>query len=106
VGAPVPMQRGDLRWHVTMPRDGSLPPQGLPGVIDWGTTAHPCTRLPDSGLRLVQLEIETPFARPLLAGDTGRDPLVRVSQSGSVARLTRLRALLTGAAAGTQIWLD
>jgi Glyoxalase-like domain len=52
----VPMQRGDLKWSLYLPDDRTLPPAGIPTLIDWGSTLHPCGRLPDSGLRIEAFE--------------------------------------------------
>lgn len=57
VGVPTPMRRGGLRWTLALPPDGSRPAGGLPSVIDWGDAPHPCTRLPDRGVRLERLEL-------------------------------------------------
>jgi hypothetical protein len=57
IGAGVAMQRGDLRWTLALPADGSRPPAGLPSVIDWGEAPHPCTRLADRGVALERLEV-------------------------------------------------
>ncbi|TAL54855.1 VOC family protein [Pandoraea sp.] len=81
--APViPMARGDLRWHISVPENGALP--GWPGqpdqpmldahgvlptVIQWDTPAHPSTRLPASGCALKCLRAFHPQAEQL------REPL-------------------------------
>ncbi len=55
-GRVTPMQRGDLNWLITVPDDGHLPGDGvIPTLIDWGGAPHPTTKLPDRGLKLVQL---------------------------------------------------
>lgn len=58
------LQRGDLRWEITVPADGSLPFDGAyPTLIRWAEgTRHPATRLPDSGLRLTRWEVHHPEA--------------------------------------------
>ena len=65
-GAPMALSRGDLTWTVAIAEDGKLPFDGAcPGVIDWGTTAHPSTRLPDVGCRLSDWQITHPDADDL-----------------------------------------
>ncbi len=75
LGTASPMQRGDLRWTLTIRSDGARPPQGLPSVIDWGGAPHPCTRLSDRGVVLERLDVE---ASPALASalESLRDPRV------------------------------
>jgi hypothetical protein len=51
------MERGDYRWRITVPADGSLPGDGLlPTLIQWDVAFHPADRLPDAGCRLMKLE--------------------------------------------------
>jgi hypothetical protein len=55
------MTRGDLRWRLTVPPDGSLPFGGAaPLLIEWDTGPHPAERLPDDGYQLVSLKISFP----------------------------------------------
>lgn len=63
-GRPADLQRGDLRWRIAVPEDGSLPMGGgWPTLIEWGAgTLHPAQRLPDSGLRLRRLIVRHPQA--------------------------------------------
>lgn len=53
--APVriePFTRGAFHWRLALTSDGSFPGRGtLPTLIQW-QSAHPCTVLPDSGVRL------------------------------------------------------
>ncbi len=61
MGDIVPMVRGDLNWHITIPADGEPPLGGAaPALIEWPTGVHPTDRLEDRGLRLQQLEIRHP----------------------------------------------
>jgi hypothetical protein len=60
--APIPrgtihaFTRGDFRWRLTVPDDGSLPGQGeAPTLIQWDSSTHPADRLPASHVALVQL---------------------------------------------------
>lgn len=67
----VPMSRGDLSWHLTVPPDGSFPSwQGagdgvLPTLIQWDTAAHPAGRLPATGLALSALKARHPRPSPI-----------------------------------------
>jgi hypothetical protein len=57
-GVPTPMTRADLRWRITIPAGGRVAGDGLlPTIIDWARTPHPCTRLPESGVRLRGLRL-------------------------------------------------
>jgi hypothetical protein len=61
LGAIEPMQRGELRWRITIAADGSLVDGGMvPSVIQWPAGAHPATRMPDLGCALVRLEAVHP----------------------------------------------
>lgn len=77
-GLPVPLQRGDLSWQITVPDDGSLPFGGAyPTLIQWGAdTPHPADLLPDSGCRLIRWEVRHPDAERLAAMTAIRDPRV------------------------------
>lgn len=94
--APAPgvlaLSRGENRWHLTVPADGSLPGGGpWPSLIAWDTPPPP-TRLPDSGVRLGRLRLGTPDP------DALRAELNRLKFSGEVevyeAPQPELRALL------------
>lgn len=64
VGTPRALTRGGLSWQITVPDDGSLPFEGgHPTLIQWADgTVHPADRLPESGCRLVALEVRHPLA--------------------------------------------
>lgn len=50
------MERGSLKWRITIPADGHLPAGGVvPTLIQWDVDDHPAHRLPDSGCRLKSL---------------------------------------------------
>lgn len=67
-GEVLSLERGDLAWDIAVPADGSLPMQGgHPTVIAWTRGAHPATRLPDRGARLVELVVAHPDAAALAA---------------------------------------
>lgn len=62
-GTAMALARGDYRWQMAVPDDGKLPFDGtFPALIQWDDTLHPASALPDSGLRLLQLEIRHPRA--------------------------------------------
>ena len=57
LGDVEPMSRGELNWLITIPKDGSLPLQGLaPTLIQWPPGTHPADTLQDSGCSLIRLE--------------------------------------------------
>jgi hypothetical protein len=54
-------ERGEFRWRLTVPDDGSLPGQGeAPTLIQWDSAVHPAERMPASGIALVQLAASHP----------------------------------------------
>lgn len=66
-GAPVQLQRGDLRWKMAVPQDGRLPHDDTsPALIEW-QSRHPAPALTPTGARLVQLTISHPQAKALSA---------------------------------------
>lgn len=69
VGSPRDLARADLSWQITVPDDGSLPfGGGFPTLIEWATgTVHPAQRLPQSGCRLLSLDVAHPQAEMLAA---------------------------------------
>lgn len=79
-GAPMDLQRGDLRWRMAVPDDGILPWGGWgPAIIEWQGNAHPTQTLPDSRLRLSRLTLHHPDAEdiaqtlaPLMPPDTAQ----------------------------------
>ena len=57
LGNVEPMSRGQLNWLITIPKDGSLPLQGIaPALIQWPGGTHPTNTLDDRGCSLVRLE--------------------------------------------------
>ncbi len=64
-GEAVALTRGAYSWRMGIPTDGRLPFDGLiPGLIEWNG-AHPAPALPDTGARLVTLELTHPDADAL-----------------------------------------
>ena len=68
VGTPRALTRSDLSWQITVPDDGSLPFDGaFPTLIEWAKgTVHPAERLPQSGCKLLSLEVSHPRADDLV----------------------------------------
>lgn len=65
-GAPVDLQRGDLRWRMAVPSSGVLPFDNCaPALIQWQGDAHPAARLTQQGCRLEALTIHHPQATQL-----------------------------------------
>ena len=61
LGAIEPMTRGELRWLLTFPNDGSLVDGGMiPSVIQWPSGPHPASRMRDLGCTLERLEAAHP----------------------------------------------
>lgn len=89
-GIPVALLRGDYRWQMAVPADGKLPfDGGFPALIQWQGDLHPARALPESGVRLTQLEIAHPEAPALRAAlaDLLDDP--RVVIVGGAAKALR-----------------
>ena len=63
------LSRGDLRWRIAVPKDGSLPAAGgLPTLIEWGQgVVPPGESLPEVGVHLSELVIRHPDAAALEA---------------------------------------
>lgn len=65
---PVSMSRGDLRWDMGAPADGSLPMGGgYPTILRWHSDEPPGVRLPPSGFALEQLIVSHPQADGIAA---------------------------------------
>ncbi|WP_375228432.1 VOC family protein [Roseobacter sp. S98] len=74
LGAPVALQRGDLRWSMAVPASGRLPFDNCaPALIQWQTKVHPAEKLAPAGVRLKRLTIRHPDADDL--GGALRDHL-------------------------------
>ena len=66
MGAPVALQRGDLRWSMAVPATGILPFDNCaPALIQWHTLPHPATLLQPSGIRLTRLTVRHPSVQSL-----------------------------------------
>lgn len=88
----VGLTRGDLAWDMAEATGGVLPfDQCHPGLIDWGMTPHPATRLAPSGLTLARLGLGHPCAAGLQAALAPlKDARVQVFQ----ANKPHLKAIL------------
>lgn len=73
------LSRGENRWRVTVPPDGSLRLGGVaPSLIQW-LTPPPPTRLAEQGVRLYTLQLTTPepdSVRELVQGNGLSDQIV------------------------------
>jgi Glyoxalase-like domain len=106
IGTQTLMQRGELRWIITLNAQGHLPGDGgFPTVIDWGTTAHPSGRLLPSPISFDRLAWESPHAKAL-------ERAFEVSSSGSAllmpryAEKARLHLKLTGPKGALELTSD
>jgi Glyoxalase-like domain len=62
-GRSVPISRGNLHWHISIPDDGSLPADGVaPTLIQWPEAISPVARMEAVGIELVGLQIIHPRA--------------------------------------------
>lgn len=97
----VALTRGDLSWRMAEADKGLLPfDQCFPGLIDWGETPHPATRLTPAPLRLKRFEISHPEAvalRAQLGQIAGADVVITRGAAGLKACFER--------ADGMEIWL-
>ena len=93
LGSVHPMARGDYRWRITIPDDGTLPADGIvPTLIQWDVPMHPADTLPASGVTLAQLAATCRDPAPVRAALTalGLDGAIAVTFD----RETRLAAML------------
>jgi len=86
-GAIEPMERGALRWQITVPSDGTLVGGGMmPSMIQWADDVHPATRMPDLGCTLERLEAAHPdpdaYRRDLASIGADRHLAIRALASG------------------------
>ena len=86
-GRVLPMQRGDLKWLITVPDDGHLPGDGvLPTLIDWGSAPHPTTKLPERGPKLAKLRGFHPESQKikLVLTELGLEEVIEVHEAAEV----------------------
>lgn len=61
LGAVHAMARGDFRWRITIPDDGTLPCKGVvPTLIQWDVPQHPADSLPRSNVSIAGLAAAHP----------------------------------------------
>lgn len=88
-GVPVALQRGEYRWRMAVPSDGRLPfDDAFPALIEWHGDRHPADRLPDSGCRLIRLEVSHPDADTLRAALAVHDDRLHVVPGPHALRAT------------------
>ncbi len=84
------LERGNLRWDITVHDGGRLPfGGGFPTLIKWGAcTVHPAQILKLSGLRLREFTVSHPEATKIASLAPLDDPRIRfkVGPQGFVAR--------------------
>jgi hypothetical protein len=89
LGAIEPMTRGELRWLLTFPNDGTLVDGGMmPSVIQWPAGPHPASRMCDLGCALERLEARHPDPEAY-RGDLaalGADRWIELRAAGPLAR--------------------
>jgi hypothetical protein len=62
-GEATPITRGELRWMISIPGDGSMPLDGAyPTLIEWPPGRHPAASMIDLGCRLTALRVTHPRA--------------------------------------------
>lgn len=66
VGEILEMSRGEHRWRIGVPPDGSLPEAGaFPTLIQWQGDRHPAMSLPDEGCRIDWMAVRSPRAEAI-----------------------------------------
>jgi hypothetical protein len=61
LGEIVTFTRGDRSWRLTVPKDGSLPENGLiPAFIEWSPGPHPSSGMQDLDLKLDRIVLRHP----------------------------------------------
>jgi hypothetical protein len=101
LGSPevLALARGDYRWRIGVPRDGSLALGGAaPTLIGW-VGAHPAERLPASGCTLQSLRLGPPesaaMLRRLRDAGLGADPPIEAAAGTAIAaRLATPRGIV------------
>src|SRR5207342_1310604 len=88
-----PMARGDFRWRITIPDDGTLPAKGIvPTLIEWDVAMHPADGLPASNVSIAHVAATHPDPAAIRAAlhALGLDGVIAVTY----AREPRLAAML------------
>ena len=100
LGVPTIQTRGDMSWRFAVRDDGAIPLKGAaPMIMEWPkSSTHPAACMPDLGVRLKSVELETPYAEILdnFLTKLGAGPMpVRISKA-SETRLTMTLSLNSG----------
>lgn len=80
-GRAIEMTRGDLKWLISVPDDGSIPLAGcFPTLIEWPKAPHPAGNMGDRACRLNGLIIHHPEAAEISAilGSSFQDSRVSI----------------------------
>ncbi len=88
------LARGDYRWRITVPDDGTRPGKGLvPTLIQWDVPVHPADRLPPSSVSLVELAGSHPDPAPIRAAlaKLGLSDALRANYDRDVRLVAMLR---------------
>lgn len=89
-GRPVAVSRGDLRWRMAVPEEGTLPFDNLfPALIEWEGDLHPAAMLAPSGCRLTRLTVRHPRAGELAQALAGFSDRRVVFEAGPAALSAR-----------------
>jgi hypothetical protein len=93
LGTVHPMVRGDYRWRITIPDDGTRPGRGVvPTLIQWDVPQHPADGLPKSGVTLEHLAASYPEPADVRAALAALG--LREALAVTYDRETRLAAML------------
>ncbi len=85
--------RGDYRWRITIPDDGTLPAKGIvPTLIEWDVAMHPADELPASNVSIADVAANHPDPAAVRAAlhALDLDAVIAVTY----ARESRLAAML------------
>ncbi len=86
LGEAMLFTRGERSWRLTVPRDGSLPENGLlPAFIEWSPGPHPSSGMQNLGVTLKSVELQHPDPTRLRAmlEALGVDHLARVTEGNN-----------------------
>jgi hypothetical protein len=87
------MARGEYRWRITIPDDGTRPGRGVvPTLIQWDVPQHPADGLPKSGVTLAHLAASHPEPADVRAALAALG--LREALAVTYDRETRLAAML------------
>ncbi len=90
------MSRGELHWHITVRKDGSLSAGGLlPAILQWHCDIHPAVDMQDLSCTMESLEAycSAPSWLEQRLKEINADGLIKVKEEGD-DRFTGLKALI------------